>query len=64
MADWEKFVVARYYHLLLFHIVYRKVVLGAINAGYNGKRLEEKVQSVLVKGYKKGDKPEGTMKHM
>ena len=38
--------------------------MGAIKAGFTGRRLEEKVSSVLVKGYKKGDKPEGTIKHM
>jgi len=40
------------------------VVLGAMAAGFHGRRLEEKVSSILVKGYKKGDHPDGTIKHM
>ena len=43
---------------------FSKVVQGAITAGFHGAKLEEKVSTVLVKGYKPGDHPDGTIKHM
>jgi hypothetical protein len=42
----------------------RKVVMGALSAGFHGRELEAKVSSLLVKGYKEGDHPDGTIKHV
>jgi hypothetical protein len=40
------------------------VVQGAVAAKYHGKKLEAKVSSILVKGYKDDDHPDRTIKHM
>ena len=40
--------------VLKINNLFSKVVLGAIAAKFHSKRLEEKVSSILVKGYKKG----------
>ena len=38
----------------------RRVVLGAKAVGASGKKLEEKVSTLLVKGWKKGMQVDGT----
>ena len=50
--------------VLKINNLFSKVVLGAMAANFHGRRLEEKVSSILVKGYKKGDHPDGTIKHI
>ena len=42
----------------------RRVVLGAKAAGVRGKKLEEKVPTLLVKGWRKGMQVDGTIKHV
>ena len=42
----------------------RRVVLGAKAAGVSGKKLEEKVSTLLVKGWSKGMQVDGTIKHV
>ena len=42
----------------------RRVVLGAKAAGVSGKKLEEKVSTLLVKGWRKGMQVDGTIKHV
>ena len=38
--------------------------LGAKQAGIGGKALEEKVSTLLVKGWREGMKVDGTIKHV
>ena len=42
----------------------RRVVLDAKAAGVSGKKLEEKVSTLLVKGWRKGMQVDGTIKHV
>ena len=48
----------------LTQIMNRRVVLGAKAAGVSGKKLEEKVSTLLVKGWRKGMQVDGTIKHV
>ena len=42
----------------------RKVVRGAQAQDIHGKELEEKVATILVKGWRKGMQVDGTIKHV
>jgi hypothetical protein len=42
----------------------RKVVIGAQAQQMHGKELEEKVATILVKGWRKGMTVDGTIKHV
>jgi len=65
MSEWEKYQVARLVFVLLseydFH---RKVVRGAQAQDIHGKELEEKVATILVKGWRTGMQVDGTIKHV
>jgi hypothetical protein len=43
---------------------FRKVIIGAIAAGFQGRQLEEKVSSLLVQDYKMTDQPNTTIKRL
>ena len=64
MVEWERFEIARYLSENYIQPSDSKCVLGAKAQGFQGKALEAKVSTLLIKGWRKDMHIDGTIKHV